>query len=78
MNTKVNILQMSFLNALFWIKIIVFRFKFDLSLFFSKDAIDVPALVQVIVLCRIGDKSLPESMTFQLTDTYKHHQTSMG
>ena len=29
-----------------------------------------PALIQVMVLCQAGNKSLPEPMTIQFTDTY--------
>ena len=44
-----------------------------LKLFHRIPIDDNPALVQVMAWCRIGDKSLPETVMTQLTDEYMQH-----
>ena len=51
------------------------RIQIQISLkFVSKSPIDnKPALLEVMALCRTGNKPLPEPMMAQFTDTYMQH-----
>ena len=55
------------------IKTTEFRFEFQRNLFPGAPVDNEQALVQVMALCRTGDKPLPEVMLTQFTDAFMRH-----
>ena len=68
-----DVFKCNFLNENVWIQI-----KISLK-FVPKGPINnIPALVQIMAWCRIGDKPLSEPMMAQFNDAYMRHSASMS
>ena len=72
-----TILQTIFSDAFSWIKSLSILIKYCTEVFPNGQIDNDLALVKIMAWCRIGDKSISETMLARFTDAHLRHQEEM-